>query len=334
MFLSISIPIYNASRYIDFCLASIMQQSEQDFELVLVDDGSTDNSMEICQKWVEKYPEKIRLIGKENSGSLLTRRICIYESKGDFLYIMDADDALTDRDVLKKIKKIIQSSRCDLLFFECTTDFHNHKPYFRFPFVNGEVFEGENLQKLYRYYITENGLKPLWNKVFSKELVDWNTNYDDCRDVTNGTDYFQSTPIISNAKKVVYCNEPLYFYRVNNNSKSIVHTFKPTIFYAAKENYKRLETVSNNWNFSTEERKSMLDKAYLKMISTSVYKVRLIKKDSVDERLTYIESIGSDLHFREVYKSGTVDGLGRKIILWLLYLRQYKLINMVLAIMR
>ena len=102
MFLSVSIPVYNASMYLDECISSIMSQTEDDYELILVDDGSKDNSIEICRKWRELYPDTIRVIEKDNSGSLLTRRKCIEESKGEFLYIMDADDYLMDIDALKK----------------------------------------------------------------------------------------------------------------------------------------------------------------------------------------------------------------------------------------
>lgn len=64
MFFSISIPIYNAEKYLDECLKSIMNQSEKDFELILVDDGSVDNSLKICYQWAKRYPQHIRVVQK------------------------------------------------------------------------------------------------------------------------------------------------------------------------------------------------------------------------------------------------------------------------------
>ena len=108
MFLSISIPVYNAEKTLDQCIKSIIVQTFRDFELILVDDGSTDNSLQICKKWSLSYPEHIRVIHKENSGSLLTRRRCLQESVSKYLYIMDADDYLVDKDALRYIYEAIK----------------------------------------------------------------------------------------------------------------------------------------------------------------------------------------------------------------------------------
>ncbi len=122
MFLSVSIPIYNAEKKINECISSVMEQSDQDFELILVDDGSKDGGASICENWVEKYPEKIRFIQQENTGSLLARRRCLRESKGDYIYIMDADDKLIDKDAFKKVKEFIINHDCDLIIFNCIKD--------------------------------------------------------------------------------------------------------------------------------------------------------------------------------------------------------------------
>ena len=92
MFFSISVPVYNAEKYLDRCINSILSQTFSDFELILVDDGSTDKSLEICNNWKAKFPDKIKVVHKANSGSLFTRRICLFESAGEYLYVMDADD--------------------------------------------------------------------------------------------------------------------------------------------------------------------------------------------------------------------------------------------------
>ena len=86
MFLTVAIPVYNVSLYIEECLESILKQTEKDFEIILVDDGSSDGSPAICDAFATKYPNIIRVIHKEHSGSLLTRRICLKEAKGQFIY--------------------------------------------------------------------------------------------------------------------------------------------------------------------------------------------------------------------------------------------------------
>ncbi len=326
MFLSVSMPIYNASKYLDKSISSIMNQSEKEFELILVDDGSTDESVSICKEWEKKYPEVIRVIEKTNSGSLLTRRRCLEESRGDYIYVMDADDYLIDPDAFKKMRTAIENSGCDMLFFDCTTKIEEMASYFKFPFENGTIFFQNNRVELLKYYIKYSGLKPLWNKVFHRDLVDWDEDYSKFTSVTNGTDYFQSTPIVNNAKLIYCLNEILYFYRTDNNEKSIVHTFKKTIFISGKANFERLVYYSNLWGIPQNELKSLLNCVCMKMISTSAYKARLIDSKCNISAIDYLAEIREDPIFNQYYNLQSVNDIKRKIILFLLRHRRYKVL--------
>ena len=99
--------------------------------------------------------------------------------------------------------------------------------------------------------IENDNMNPLWNKVFKKELVDWDVDYSLYINVTNGTDRFQLLPIVFNATTMFYCNELFYYYRVDNNNNSIIHRFKDTIFYSLKQNNIRMRTLlkkNDLWN--------------------------------------------------------------------------------------
>lgn len=328
MFFSISIAIYNAEKYLDDCIDSIINQTDQNFELILVDDGSKDKSVEICNKWINMYPNKIRLIKKENTGSLLTRRVCIEESKGEFLYIMDADDFLIDKKALEKIHRYIERYKYDILFFDCTINTKSKSQLFKFPFKNEQVYEGNSLYDIYKYHISHNGLKPLWNKVFSKKLIDREEDYSRYSSITNGTDFFQSTPIILRAKKILYINQVFYFYRTDNN-ESIVHTFKPSILYSGIQNFLRLRRELAKQKKLTKEFERLLGIAYLKMISTTVYKLRLIENDEL--KSDYLKRIKKDKMFNEYYPLRNKLPLKRSIILFLLYAEQYKILTFALS---
>lgn len=331
MFLSVSMPVYNSSLYIDKCIESVVEQSFQDYELILVDDGSTDNSVEKCEEWVQKYPERIRLVKKENSGSLFTRRRCLSESKGSYIYIMDSDDYLIDKDALQKIHDVIVGTKCDLVFFNCSTKEEIKEEMFQFPFIKGETFEGDSLSEIYKYYIQASGLKPLWNKVFHRSLVDWDADYSQYTYVTNGTDYFQSTPIIGSAKRIHYLGESLYFYRKNDNPTSIVHKFKPTIYASARANFLRLSEMANSWQLNTSEKNELLTAECMKMVSTSVYKARLIEKKDKDYMVSYLKEIGEDALFRKYYDPSSVGSIYRKWLLILLGHKKYRLLAIILS---
>ena len=93
MLFSVCIPVYNTSKYLDECLASVLCQTEKDYEIVLVDDGSTDGSGALCDRYAARYPH-IRVIHKENEGLMMTRRRGFQEALGDYFICLDSDDAL------------------------------------------------------------------------------------------------------------------------------------------------------------------------------------------------------------------------------------------------
>ena len=91
--LSVIVPVYNVEKYLKRCLESILVQSWNDYEIILVDDGSTDSSAQICDVYAEKY-EMIRVIHKENKGLSDTRNRGIEEASGEYVYFPDSDDWL------------------------------------------------------------------------------------------------------------------------------------------------------------------------------------------------------------------------------------------------
>jgi len=86
------IPAYNAAKFIDEAIDSVLDQTYQDFELIIVDDGSTDNTKELVQTYVEQYPDKVRYIYQKNQGPAAARNTGIKASVGEFIAPLDSDD--------------------------------------------------------------------------------------------------------------------------------------------------------------------------------------------------------------------------------------------------
>lgn len=328
MFLSVSIPVYNAEKYLNRCIESIIKQKFDDYELILVNDGSKDNSLNICYEWRNRYPDIIRVIDKKNSGSLFTRRVCLEESKGDYLYIIDADDYLLNSDIFQLFKEMIDTYHCDLLFFNATNK-EEQSHYFSFPYSNEELFEGEKLFKLYEYMVEGDGLNSLWNKVFSKNLVDWNFDYGSYTYVKNGTDMFQSIPIMMNAHRVIYIDKVFYYYQTDDNDGSIVHKFNPDIYVSLKAGFERLSYELQLHNAISDSIKKKLATRYMKIASTSAFKVRLLDPQEKERCVSFLKSIGEDVMFREQYEKANLEELDffRKFIVKKLYAQKYSVLR-------
>ena len=90
---SVVVPVYNAEAYLQECLASLASQSYKDFEVLMVDDGSKDNSLAICREWAEK-DSRFRVFSQENAGVSVARNRALQEAKGEYVCFVDADDVI------------------------------------------------------------------------------------------------------------------------------------------------------------------------------------------------------------------------------------------------
>lgn len=92
--ISVVIPCYNLERYIEKTIKSIVNQSYKEWEIIIVDDGSTDKSYNVCSNYVKMYPNKVKLISQENQGVSVARNTGLIESKGEYICFLDGDDFL------------------------------------------------------------------------------------------------------------------------------------------------------------------------------------------------------------------------------------------------
>lgn len=113
--LSVIVPVYNVEKYLKRCLESILVQSWNDYEIILVDDGSTDSSAQICDLYAEKY-EMIRVIHKDNKGLSDTRNRGIEEASGEYVYFPDSDDWL-EPNTFSELSDVIEELTYDIISF-------------------------------------------------------------------------------------------------------------------------------------------------------------------------------------------------------------------------
>lgn len=112
---SVVVPVYNAEKYLTKCIESIVGQEFKNFELILVDDGSTDNSSEICDAYAEKY-ENISVIHKANAGQVEARKDGVNKSKGEYILFADADDWY-EQNALESLCAFIENDELDIVLF-------------------------------------------------------------------------------------------------------------------------------------------------------------------------------------------------------------------------
>lgn len=212
--ISIVVPVYNCEKYISNCINSILEQSFKDFELILVDDGSSDRSFEICESFAKK-DNRVRAIHQPNSGVSRARNRGLDEAKGEYIGFVDGDDCV-DKEMYERLYKNLADNNADISicgivnYFvkkDGTTEKVRQSPVDGFWIFSGEQALKEALQS--RLY----SVNPV-NKLFKRELFD-KLRYPEGK---ISEDAFLIPVVISKAGKVVYDSKPMYYYLRRENS--------------------------------------------------------------------------------------------------------------------
>lgn len=205
---SIIVPIYNAEKYLNRCVDSILNQEYTDYELLLVNDGSQDASGDICDDYASR-DSRIRVIHKENTGVSDSRNIAISQAKGTYLQFLDSDDWITP-DATKLLVRAAEEHQCDLVisdFYRVVGERVSHK---------GDIEEdGIMTQEEFASHMMENPADfyygVLWNKFYRRKIIEqhqlrMNVEISWCEDFMFNLEY------IRYAKSVYALQAPIYYY--------------------------------------------------------------------------------------------------------------------------
>ena len=127
---SVVIPVYNTQEYLDECIGSVVNQSYSNWELFLIDDGSTDNSYEICKKYRKLYGERVYIQKNKNRGVSYSRNVALKKIQGDYVIFLDSDDYLMDLKFFENLNKLINKTGVDCYIgnFKSFTESSNIEP--------------------------------------------------------------------------------------------------------------------------------------------------------------------------------------------------------------
>lgn len=167
---SIIVPVYNVEKYLETCLNSILNQNYNEFELILVNDGSTDNSGLICQNYYEKF-ENIKYIIKENGGLSSARNEGILRSQGEYIIFTDSDDYWKGNNVLFDLNEIIIKDNPDLILHEETRFFSEENQIYECNINKIKSEEHKFMEDCFNLIYNEVYVASAWDKVIKREIL-------------------------------------------------------------------------------------------------------------------------------------------------------------------
>lgn len=217
---SIIIPVYNVEKYLPVCIESIVKQTYTDFEVILVDDGSTDSSPDLCDKYADECGS-IHVIHQSNKGLSSARNNGVKKATGEYILFLDSDDYYSDVNCLEKIQRVADG--CDIVAYNWAS--------FDCDCISIKVKEKGPMRKMAHYYC--NGqeylsasleampLYPWYIWVYSFRREYWLSKGFAFKEGIKFEDLDLTYRVILSAKKINVIPDSLYIYRENRNGSTV-----------------------------------------------------------------------------------------------------------------
>lgn len=220
--LSIVLPVFNVEKYLERCIKSILEGTYKDLELVIVNDGTKDNSENIIIRYLEKY-NNITYIVKENGGLSHARNVGYTYAKGEYIAFFDSDDYI-EKDMYEKLMAKVKDYNYDIVVCDL---------YMEYEQTGKKIYVSSNVEKEYkdveednneisiRKEIMENIYIAVHNKIYKKELIE--KTFENGMPFVNGMyyeDIVYTYSILQNTRSISFVKEPLYYYVQRTSSIS------------------------------------------------------------------------------------------------------------------
>lgn len=246
MKVSIIVPVYNVEKVLHYCVDSILAQTFRDFELILVDDGSTDNSRELCDRYASDN-NNVTAVHIENGGVSKARNTGIELAKGDYICFIDSDDYIA-KDYLECLL-LAQKNYLEIdniwCGFQTVTDYHGSDSNANLALNSEEysVFTRSEIMTLHEKWLSQMP----WNKLFKTSIIkDNNIRFPE--NLSLGEDLLFNLNYIDHTNgKIVIINKPLNYY-LRTENESLDNKYYPNLLDIYKQIYSKLLLCIKKWD--------------------------------------------------------------------------------------
>lgn len=312
--ISIIIPVYNVKAYLHKCVNSVIAQTYSDLEIVLIDDGSTDGSGELCDE-LATLDARIRVIHKENGGPASACKLGAETARGEIIGFVDSDDCC-EREHFEVLVGALLANDADIAICGYTDDFEqnpeDNRRHRASAYLADGVYEGEKLQNIKETYFSRKNVLywAKWLRVFKKPILTDNLKYF-AEDVFVGDEVGIALATFLDAKKIVIVD--VYGYNYLQRSGSIMHSVTDKEIANYESLCKNIERVCRDKGYGQNicrEFTSQLFIAITRLLHSNSgrrEKIRLLKQLRKTET---VKRVFKEHDFGERSKKG-------RIVLWL-----------------
>ena len=311
--ISIIVPVYNVEVYISDCIDSILNQTFKDFELLLIDDGSTDDSGNICDSYIVK-DSRVKVIHTENQGVSKARNLGMKIAKGKYIMFCDSDDYVEKNWCESLYNNIINNKNS---FIMSAFTVHNQRQ------DNEEIYrkciEGDktiitNKKEYFSYYKIKL-IDNIWNKIYEKKIV-MDNNLMFCETLSLGEDRIFNLDYLRCTKdRIIIINEPCYHYILREKT-SLDYKYYPDMFSIYKKLNKIMYNNAKLYNANNKE----FDKWFWKIYYFNLERVIILNtfhknnKDSFIKKIYTNTKIVKSQEFRECINNLSYDDVDKEYL--------------------
>ena len=267
--ISVIIPVYNVEKYLNKCITSVVEQTYKNLEIIIVDDGSTDQSPEICDEW-KKRDSRIQVVHSSNGGAGKARNTALDMATGDYVTFVDSDDYIAPQ----MYQVLLEQFYDGIGIVECN---------YSMVYDDSEKFKEERkIYKIHTYSAMQAMHENINDHIF-RQLI-WNKMYR--KDVIKGIyfptgnkidDEFWTYQAIGNASKLIYINQKLYAYR--QQEQSVMHLLD------AKKRLEALKAKEERHKYICEFMPQLKVESLNNLWFTCIYQGQRVLKDKNRENL-------------------------------------------------
>ena len=322
--ISVIIPVYKCEKHLSQCIESVLNQTFQDFELILVDDGSPDSSPRICDEYAQK-DKRIQVIHKINGGVSSARNEGLKVAQGEYINFIDSDDYI-DSEMLECLYKLAKEHLADIV-------------------VSGLIMEkwednqiiGSNVYKIKknRIYTAKQLLEDWgkefpaicmcgpWCKLYKNTIIKkYNVVFD--INLNCGEDTYFNLDILENIDKIYFSEGIFYHYR-RDNADSLFSRFHKNTYEIHSKVYGKMRALMMTFGCKKKAMNQFENQYFRFLIGGIREYFKFYNENTEQERLALIEKISLDANLKN-YKLIDIKGFKNRILLFLLKARRYRTI--------
>lgn len=300
--ISVIIPVYNVAPYLRQCLDSVMKQTYFELEIIIVNDGSTDNSLQICEEY-KLLDKRIQLINQQNSGVSVARNNGIKLASGDYVFFVDGDDWI-ETDAFEKVFTLINKN--DLLCFSYFKDYFDNRAIRKLG-LDGE-FDASFLKRRITGLLEQelkdpsqlDSLGTVWGKVYKTAIIKEHAiTFKDLKDIGTWEDGLFNLEYLNFSKSVYIMDQPFYHYR-KTNQNSLTSVYKPNLVVQWGTLYDKIEAFIEKQKLDHSFRKAFKNRISLGIIGLGINE--LYATQSLSKKYSRLKEILGSRRYRNAVK--------------------------------